>query len=118
MAVTLGQLDLIFVVDSAGFQSCLANAEPQAKSYGSNITKALATGAKVAFGAAVVGVGALGAVLAQVSGDIGEFVRRLPHEVRADTEDALLEAAIDGDYEDLIKRAGDYLTSRITEEGE
>ncbi len=60
----------------------------------------------------------LGAVLAQVSGDIGEFVRRLPHEVRADTEDALLEAAISGDYEDLIKRAGDYLTSRVTEEGE
>ncbi len=60
----------------------------------------------------------LGAVLAQVSGDIGEFVRRLPHEVRTDTEDAILEAAINGDYEGLLKRAGDYLASRVTEEGE
>jgi len=59
----------------------------------------------------------IGAVFEQIGSDIGEFVRKLPHEVRVDTEDALLEAAIHGDYEGLVKKAGDSLTSRITEEG-
>ena len=59
----------------------------------------------------------IGAVLEQIGSDIGEFVRKLPHEVRVDTEDVLLEAAINGDYEGLVKKTGDYLTSRITEEG-
>ena len=50
--------------------------------------------------------------------DIGELVRRLPHEVRADAEDILLKAVIDGDYTGLINAASSYLMARITAEGE
>jgi exonuclease SbcD len=61
--------------------------------------------------------GEVAALSEQLGADIGEFVRKLPHEVRADTEDAVLKAAIDGDYTGLIKEASGYLTARITEEG-
>jgi DNA repair exonuclease SbcCD nuclease subunit len=61
--------------------------------------------------------GEMSPLLEQLGGDISEFVRKLPHEVRADTEDAVLRAAIDGDYKGLIKEASGYLTVRITEEG-
>ncbi len=57
------------------------------------------------------------AMLEQLGDDIGEFVRKLPHEVRSDTEDAALKAAVNGDYAGLIREAGGYLTARITEEG-
>jgi DNA repair protein SbcD/Mre11 len=56
-------------------------------------------------------------VLKQLDDDIGEFIRKLPHEVRTDCEDAVLKAAINGDYTGLIKEASGYLTARITEEG-
>ena len=53
----------------------------------------------------------------QLEGDIGELVRRLPHELRADSEDPVLKAAIDGDYAGLVGQVSDYLTARVTTEG-
>ena len=50
--------------------------------------------------------------------DIGELVRKLPHELRADSEDAVLKAAIDGDHAGLIAAVSGYLTARITTEGQ
>ena len=50
--------------------------------------------------------------------DIGELVRKLPHELRADSEDAVLKAAIDGDYAGLVGQVSGYLTARITTEGQ
>jgi len=55
-------------------------------------------------------------VLEQIKADIGEFVRELPHEVRADAEDAILKAAINGDHAGLIGQVTGYLTARIAEE--
>lgn len=59
----------------------------------------------------------LGAASELLSNDLGEFIRKLPHEVRAETDDAVLKAAIDGDYAGLVKEAGGYLTALITEGG-
>lgn len=56
------------------------------------------------------------ALLRQLDADIGEFVRKLPHEVRSDAEDALLKAAVSGDYAGLIGEAIGFLMSRITVE--
>lgn len=57
-------------------------------------------------------------LLEQLEGDIGEMVRRLPHEVRADVEDAILKSAIGGDYAALIANVTPYLTARlIADEG-
>lgn len=57
------------------------------------------------------------ALLDQLDGDIGELVRKLPHEVRTHAEDALLEAAIRGDYAKLIREASAYLAARIEAAG-
>lgn len=54
----------------------------------------------------------------QLEVDIGELVRKLPHELRADSDDAVLKAAIDGDYTGLIGQMSRYLTARITAEGQ
>ena len=40
----------------------------------------------------------------------------MPHDVRADAEDAVLKAAIDGDIASLIEHAGGYLTARLAAE--
>ena len=53
----------------------------------------------------------------QLEADIGELVRKLPHELRADPEDAVLKAAIDGDYSGLIDQVSSYVAARITMEG-
>ena len=58
------------------------------------------------------------ALLEQLEADFGELVRKLPHEVRADAEDAVLRAVIDGDYASLIDQVTGYLTARITAEGQ
>lgn len=55
-------------------------------------------------------------LLEQLEGDIGEMVRRLPHEVRADVEDEVLKAAIDGDHAALIADVTPYLSARLTAE--
>ena len=54
----------------------------------------------------------------QLETDIGQLVRRLPHELRVDSEDAVLRSAIDGDYAGLIEQVSGYLTARITTEGQ
>ncbi|MDZ4065059.1 MAG: DNA repair exonuclease [Coriobacteriia bacterium] len=57
-------------------------------------------------------------LLEQLRADIGEFVGRLPHEIRATSDDTLIEAAVGGAYADLIGIMEDYLTARITSETE
>ncbi len=47
-------------------------------------------------------------------GEIGDFTRRLPSEIRAETEDAILQAAVKGDSDALIKTVGVDLMSRLT----
>ena len=54
----------------------------------------------------------------QLEADIGELVRKLPHELRANPEDAVLKAAVDGDYSYLINQVSDYLAARITTDGQ
>ena len=57
-------------------------------------------------------------LLTQIAGEIGELVRRLPHEVRADAEDQVLGAAVEGDYVALINNVAPYLSARlIAQEG-
>ncbi len=50
---------------------------------------------------------------AKLASDLGDLIRKLPHEVRADAEDAVLKAAIDGDIANLIAHAGGYLAARL-----
>lgn len=56
-------------------------------------------------------------LLKQIDAEIGDFIRKLPHEVRGDAEDVILTSAIRGDYAGLIERAAGFLISRITAEG-
>jgi DNA repair exonuclease SbcCD nuclease subunit len=53
---------------------------------------------------------------AQLASDLSELIRKLPHDVRADADDALLKAAINGDTATLITRTGRYLTARLAAE--
>ena len=53
---------------------------------------------------------------ALLASDLGDLIRKLPHDVRADAEDAVLKAAIDGDIASLIAHAGGYLTARLAAE--
>lgn len=53
---------------------------------------------------------------AQLASDLGDLIRKLPHEIRADAEDAVLKAAIDGDTASLIAQAGGYLNARLEAE--
>ena len=54
----------------------------------------------------------------RLKADIGKLVSGLPHEVRAESEDAALKAAIDGKYAGLIGEMSGYLTARITAQGQ
>jgi exonuclease SbcD len=45
-----------------------------------------------------------------------DLIRKLPHEVRVDAEDAVLKAAIDGEIASVIEHAGGYLTARLCAE--
>ncbi len=56
-------------------------------------------------------------LLDQLRANIGELVGKLPHEVRADTEDAVLKAAINNDYMGLIDAVSGYLMARIAPGG-
>jgi DNA repair protein SbcD/Mre11 len=53
---------------------------------------------------------------AQVTSDLNDLIRKLPHEIRAGSEDPTLKAAIDGDVASLITRAGAYLSARLAAE--
>ena len=55
-------------------------------------------------------------LLHQLKADIGEMVRRLPHEARADVEDPVLKAAINGDHAALIAEVTPYLSARLMAE--
>ncbi len=52
-------------------------------------------------------------LLHELETDIGELVRRLPHEARADVEDMALKAAIDGDHAAMIAEVIPYLSARL-----
>ena len=53
-------------------------------------------------------------LLAQIEGDIGELIRRLPHEVRSEIEDNALKSAIEGEYVALISDVTPYLSAYLT----
>ncbi len=55
-------------------------------------------------------------LLTQLQGDIGELVRRLPHELRETSEDEMFSAAIAGDFSGLIKQITPYLNARLIAE--
>ena len=57
------------------------------------------------------------ALMERFKADIGEFMHRLPHELRAKPGDTVLKVAIAGDYADLIGQVSGYLTARITAKG-
>jgi DNA repair exonuclease SbcCD nuclease subunit len=52
----------------------------------------------------------------QLASDLGDLIRKLPHDVRTDAEDAVLKAAIDNDTASLIALAGGYLAARLSAE--
>ena len=52
-------------------------------------------------------------LLRDLDSDIGEMIRRLPHEVRSGAEDAILKAAIDGDHAALIDGVMPLLSARL-----
>ncbi len=54
----------------------------------------------------------------QLRDDIGLLASRLPHELRADAEDAMLRAALSGDFEGLIGLAGPYAAARLVQGGD
>ena len=53
----------------------------------------------------------------RLKADIGRLVSGLPHEVRVESVDAALKAAIDGEYAGLVGEMSGYLTARITAQG-
>jgi DNA repair exonuclease SbcCD nuclease subunit len=53
---------------------------------------------------------------AQLAADLGDLIRKLPHEVRADPDDAVLRAAVEGDHAGLIAHVGSYLMARLEAE--
>lgn len=57
-------------------------------------------------------------VLLELASDIGDLCRKLPAELRLGAEDAVLKAAIDGDYVDLISQVKEYLGARLRATGE
>jgi exonuclease SbcD len=50
---------------------------------------------------------------AMLLSDLGDLIRKLPHEIRADAEDPVLKAAIDGDTASLVAQGGFYLSARL-----
>ena len=54
----------------------------------------------------------------RLKADIGKLVSGLPHEVRTESDDAVLKAAIDGEYAGLVGEMSGYLTARITAQGQ
>ena len=52
-------------------------------------------------------------LLQPLQDDVGELIRRLPHELRSEVEDAVLKAAVDGDYAGMITEVTPYLSARL-----
>jgi DNA repair exonuclease SbcCD nuclease subunit len=57
-------------------------------------------------------------LLRQLSSDVGEIARKLPVDLRAGVEDAILKAAIEGDYANVIGNVQEYLSARLTAAGD
>ncbi|MDP1533670.1 MAG: hypothetical protein Q8L92_08835, partial [Rubrivivax sp.] len=53
----------------------------------------------------------------QIDADIGELVRKLPHDVKIELEGGILKAAADRDHEEIIGHASRYLAARLSSEG-
>ena len=53
---------------------------------------------------------------ARLATDLGDLVRKLPHDIRMDADDAVLKAAIDGNIGGLIAHGGAYLSARLSAE--
>lgn len=53
-------------------------------------------------------------LLSQLEAGVSELVRKLPSDVREDTEDAALKAAVQADYPTLITHVRGYLNARLT----
>ncbi|ROO27303.1 metallophosphoesterase [Salinisphaera japonica YTM-1] len=54
-------------------------------------------------------------VQSMVAADIRPLIERLPHDIRADVDDALLAAAIEGDTATLVRGASRYLLARLSQ---
>jgi len=54
---------------------------------------------------------------AQLETEIGELMRKLPHEIRSDAEEGILKAAGSGDFPEVISEASGYLAAQIAAEG-
>ena len=57
------------------------------------------------------------ALLTELQRDIGELIRRLPHELRDTPEDEVFAAAAAGDFAGLVERVTPYLNARLTVDG-
>ncbi|MFC1999484.1 exonuclease SbcCD subunit D [Chloroflexota bacterium] len=57
-------------------------------------------------------------LLRQLESDVDILVRKLPYEIRVNSEDSILKTAIEGNYANLISQVSDYLIARIVGEGE
>jgi DNA repair exonuclease SbcCD nuclease subunit len=53
---------------------------------------------------------------ARLATELGDLVRKLPHDIRTDADDAVLKAAIDGNIANLIAHGGAYLSARLAME--
>ena len=53
-------------------------------------------------------------LLTELQRDIGELIRRLPHELRDTSEDEIFLAAAAGDFAGLVERVTPYLNARLT----
>ncbi len=53
---------------------------------------------------------------AEIANDLGDLIRKLPHDAALDIEDRLLEAAISKDFGAVIEQAAAYLSARLTAE--
>lgn len=52
----------------------------------------------------------------RLASELGDLVRKLPHDIRAESSDAALKAAIDADIASVITHAGAYLNARLAAE--
>ncbi|MGH9771483.1 MAG: DNA repair exonuclease, partial [Candidatus Acidiferrales bacterium] len=50
---------------------------------------------------------------AQLETEIGDLVRKLPHEIRSETEQGILKAAAGGDYPEVANEASRYLSAQL-----
>jgi len=48
-----------------------------------------------------------------IADDIGGFIGKLPHDIKASADDQLLKAAVDKDIATIIRQAGSYLSARL-----